>query len=69
MKNTFGSSVSVTVFGESHVAETAEAFGIEHTARLPIDPAVATMVDAGEIESVSGEHIAALADVVEGLLK
>ena len=57
------------VFGESHVAETTEAFGIEHTARLPIDPAVATMVDAGEIESVSGEHIAALADVVEGLLK
>ena len=57
------------VFGESHVAETAEAFEIAHTARLPIDPVVATMVDAGEIESVSGEHIAPLADVVEGLLK
>ena len=57
------------VFGESHVQETAEAFGIEHTARLPIDPAVAVMVDAGEVESVSGENIAPMADVVEELLK
>ncbi len=57
------------VFGESHVAETAKAFGIEHTARLPIDPAIATMVDAGEIESVDGAPIAPMADVVEGLLK
>ena len=57
------------VFGESHVAETAESFGIEHTARLPIDPAIAAMVDAGELESVSGGQIAPMADVVEGLLK
>ncbi len=57
------------VFGESHVDETAKAFGIEHTARLPIDPAIATMVDAGEIESVDGAPIAPMADVVEGLLK
>ncbi|MCR5665101.1 MAG: Mrp/NBP35 family ATP-binding protein [Oscillospiraceae bacterium] len=59
----------LAVFGESHVAETAAAFRIEHTARLPIDPAVATMVDAGEIESADGEHLAPLADVLEGLLK
>jgi len=57
------------VFGESHVAETAAAFGIGHTARLPIDPAVAAMVDAGELESVSGGQIAPMADAVEGLLK
>ena len=57
------------VFGESHAEETAEAFQIAHTARLPIDPVVATMVDAGEIESVGGEHIAPIADVMEELLK
>ena len=57
------------IFGESHVAETARAFNIAHTARLPLDPVVATMVDAGEIESVDGAPIAPMADVVEGLLK
>ena len=57
------------VFGESHVKETAEAFGIEHTARLPIDPAYAVMVDAGEVESIDGAPIAPIADVVEGLNK
>ena len=44
-------------------------FNIPHSVRLPIDPAVATMVDAGEIEAVDGAHIAPLADVMEELLK
>ena len=57
------------IFGESHVEETARVFAIEHAVRLPIDPAVAAMVDAGEIESVDGAHIAPMADVVEGLLQ
>ena len=56
-----------SVFGDSQVERIAEAFGIEHFAKLPIDPAVAAMVDAGEVESVSGEHIAPLADVIEKL--
>ncbi|MBO5555764.1 MAG: Mrp/NBP35 family ATP-binding protein [Oscillospiraceae bacterium] len=53
------------IFGESKAAETAKAFGIPHYVRLPIDPVVATMVDAGEVESVSGEHVAPLVDVLE----
>ena len=55
------------IFGESKVEQIAKEFGIAHTARLPIDPAVATMVDAGEVESVSGEHIASMVDVIEKL--
>ena len=47
--------------------QIAKEFGIAHTARLPIDPTVATMVDAGEVESVSGEHIASMVDVIEKL--
>ena len=57
-----------SIFGESHVEETAAAFEIPHCVRLPIDPAVAAMVDAGEVESVDGQHIAPMADVIEGLL-
>ena len=53
------------IFGESKVASVAESFGIEHYTRLPIDPMVATMVDAGEVESVPGEHIAGLVDYIE----
>ena len=55
------------IFGESKVEQIAKEFGIAHTARLPIDPAVAAMVDAGEVESVSGEHIASMVDVIEKL--
>ena len=53
------------IFGESKVEQIAKEFGIGHAARLPIDPVIAAMVDAGEVESVSGEHIAALADYIE----
>jgi len=53
------------IFGESKVEQVAAEFGIEHFVRLPVDPAVAAMVDAGEVESVSGEHIAALVDAIE----
>ena len=53
------------IFGESKVEQIAKEFGIGHTARLPIDPVIAAMVDAGEVESASGEHIAALADYIE----
>ena len=56
-----------SVFGESQVERVANAFEIERFAKLPIDPAVAAMVDAGEIESVDGEHIAPIADVIENM--
>ena len=53
------------IFGESKVQKVAEEFGIGHFARLPIDPVIAAMVDAGEVEHVSGEHIAPLVDYIE----
>ena len=53
------------VFGKSRVEEAARQFDIPHTARLPIDPAVAELVDEGKIEEVSGEPISALADEIE----
>ena len=53
------------IFGESKVEKIAKEYGIAHYARLPMDPVVATMVDAGEVESVSGEHIAPLVDYIE----
>lgn len=40
------------IFGESHLEQTAEKFGIPHIARLPIDPNIAETVDAGRVESL-----------------
>lgn len=45
--------------------KVAKEFGIENTARLPIDPVIAAMVDAGEVESVDGGNISGIADVIE----
>ncbi len=53
------------IFGESKVAKVAEEFEIKHYARIPIDPVVATMVDAGEVESVNAEPLNELADFIE----
>ena len=53
------------IFGESKVEEVAKQFQIPHTAKLPIDPVIATMVDAGKVESVPGGNIAALVDDLE----
>ena len=53
------------IFGESKVEKVAAQFGVEHYARLPIDPAVAAMVDAGEVESVGTEGLNGLVDYIE----
>lgn len=54
-----------SIFGESKVAAVAEKFGIAHTARLPIDPQIAAMVDAGEIETVPADGLSDIADCIE----
>ena len=58
-----------SIFGESKVKEVAESFGIEKYAKLPIDPAIATMVDAGEVENVSGEYISDFVDYIQNKVK
>ncbi len=42
----------IEVFGKSHVDEVAEQFGIPVLARMPIDPKLAALCDAGTIETV-----------------
>ena len=39
------------IYGESHIRETAEKFGIKNVAQLPINPAFAQLGDSGNIES------------------
>lgn len=58
----------LSIFGESHVAETAAAFGVPVLARLPIDPALARQADLGVIESFEGDWLDGAADAIEKLL-
>ena len=54
-----------SVFGESHVEETAKAFEIPAFAKLPIDPNLAKLVDAGKVEQYP---VSALNDLVNAIL-
>lgn len=40
----------IKLFGESHIASIAEQYGCPLLARIPIDPSLAALVDAGGIE-------------------
>ena len=51
-----------SIFGESHLAEISEHFGIDAAARLPIDPSISAACDAGRIESVDGHWLDELAE-------
>ena len=53
------------IFGASQAESVAAAFEIPHVARLPIDPVITAMVDAGEVERVSGKYISGLVDSLE----
>ena len=58
----------VEVFGESHVQETAERFGTEVLAKLPINLKLAAACDAGLIELFEGNWLdEALRKVLSGL--
>ena len=53
------------IFGEGKTAEAAERHGLSVLAEMPIDPALASLVDAGDIESFQGNWLDAAADCLE----
>lgn len=56
----------INVFGESHIDETAKEYGLKVLAKLPIDPNMAELTDAGKIEYAD---TAALSAAVDGIIK
>ena len=59
----------IQVFGDSHVDETAEKYGLPVLAKMPIDPELAKEADAGMIETFAGEYLDGAAKAVAALLK
>jgi hypothetical protein len=43
------------IFGPSHAKETAERIGVPLLGRLPIDPEIAKLCDAGQIEAYGAD--------------
>jgi hypothetical protein len=49
------------IFGPSHAQETARKIGIPFLGRLPIDPEIARLCDAGRLEEYSAEAFVPIA--------
>ena len=49
------------LFGPSHAAEVAEQCGVSIAARLPVDPQIAELCDAGRVEAIELDAIKQLA--------
>lgn len=55
----------ISVFGQSHLDETAAELGIPVLAKLPIDPEVAKIYDSGMMESVNTDAVAPVIAAIE----
>ena len=56
----------IHLFGEGKTAEAAARHNLPVLAEMPIDPALAALVDAGNIEAFQGSWLDAAADKLEG---
>lgn len=59
----------IPLFGESHTDETADRFGLEVLARIPMDPKLAAVCDKGLIELFEGDWLDGAADKLESCPK
>ena len=55
----------IHLFGEGKTAEAAARHHLSVLAEMPIDPALAALTDAGDIESFQGDWLASAADALE----
>ena len=53
------------IFGESHLETVAAEHGIEKIARLPIDPKLAALTDAGDVEHMDPTLLTEVAKLVD----
>lgn len=56
----------IYLFGEGKTAEAAARHNLKLLAQMPVDPALAALTDAGNIEDFKGDWLSATADAVEG---
>ena len=59
----------INIFGESGIERYAASKGLDILGRIPLDPAVAGLCDAGKAEDIENEYMDSLVYVLEGLLE
>ena len=59
----------INIFGESGIEKYAASKGLDILGRIPLDPAVAALCDAGKAEDIENEYMDSLVYVLEGLLE
>ena len=59
----------INIFGESKLDEIAKEWNLDVLGRIPIDPAIAKLVDNGEFEKFTTEYLADAANTIEKLVK
>lgn len=59
----------IEVFGQSHAADVAKRLGVPLLGRLPLDPEIATLADAGRIEAYETDEFEPVATQVANALK
>ncbi len=57
----------IKIFGESNIQSIADEYNLKVLAKLPIEPGVSSLIDAGKVEEVNSEYIAGAAEAVESL--
>ena len=57
------------IFGNSHVDDLASKFGIDTVSKIPIDPELAKLCDAGKISEYKNEHLKEIVEKIEALTK
>ena len=55
------------IYGESHIEEIAEEYGIKHVAKIPMDANLAAACDAGMIEVFKGDWLDEMTEVLKNL--
>ena len=58
----------IYIYGQGKTEEAAKAYGVPLLAKIPMDPAVAKLADAGEMDKVDVSYVEALAKQIEGTL-
>ena len=59
----------INVFGRSHLEETAKNHEIANTLRLPLEPQIAAMCDAGAVENIPDDFAGDMKEFVEKISK
>lgn len=55
------------IFGESNIEEVANKYNVDTLVKLPIDPSIASKIDAGMATEIRNEKLDPVVEIIEGL--